>query len=221
MTLIAAVFLPGLVALGIWQLDRGAQKRAMEADYLDQLTRLPVNAVSLDERVRFQRVALRGRFDDEIFLIDNQVMGGAVGYWVVQVFTDESGGRYLTNRGFVPAPKRRDQLPRIDKPAGTVRVIGIVWPYTGLVPLWRDDDWSMGWPKRIQRLDVARMAAAVEAAPLEIRLEPGQPGVAAAAPFARLLTDTKHLGYAATWFGLAVVLALGFVAFGVRNARDE
>ena len=221
MTLFTLVLLPTVVSLGFWQLSRGAQKRAMETDYLSQLTALPAAPVELDGSVRFQRVRLQGRFGAEIFLLDNQIFRGRTGYWIVQVFDDDSGSRFLTNRGFVPAPQLRDELPELVTPPGTVELVGTVWPYTGLIPVLDDDEWLAGWPKRVQRMDVQRMASTVTAAPFEIRLEPGQPGVEHAAPFATVLSDAKHLGYAATWFGLAVALLAGFTVFGFKNAVDE
>ena len=57
-------------------------------------------------------------------------------------------------------------------PPGHVTVVGTVWPDTGLPPLVGADVWDAGWPKRVQRLGVQRMAELTGAAPLEIRLEP-------------------------------------------------
>jgi len=221
MTLFTLVLLPTVVSLGFWQLSRGAEKRAMEMDYLAQLTALPVAAAALGHPGRFQRVKLNGWFGDEVFLVDNQIHQGRTGYWIVQVFDDQSGTRFLVNRGFVQAPQLRSELPQIVVPAGQVEVIGTVWPFTGLIPVLDDDVWPAAWPKRVQRLDVQRMAASVDALPHEIRLEPGQPGVQQAAPFAAVLSDAKHLGYAATWFGLAIALATGFIIFGVKNAAPQ
>ncbi len=221
MTLFTVVLLPTVVALGFWQLSRGAEKRAMEMDYLAQLTALPSAAANVDEPLRFQRIRLRGRFGDAVFLVDNQIHQGRTGYWIVQVFDEVSGRRYLVNRGFIQAPALRDELPQIVSPKGDVEVVGAAWPFTGLIPVLDDDVWPAAWPKRVQRLDIARMAEQVAAVPHEIRLEPGQPGVLQAAPFATLLSDDKHMGYAATWFGLAVALVSGFVIFGLKNASPN
>lgn len=218
MSLFALIMLPTVISLGFWQLSRGAEKRSMEMDYLNQLTALPVTIDRMEAAKRFQRVRFHGQFGDEIFLVDNQVHEGRTGYWIVQVFDTTSGMRLLVNRGFIAAPRRRDELPSVSVPMGRIELVGTLWPFTGLIPVLDDDAWPAGWPKRVQRLDVARMAATVEAQALEIRLEPGQPGVETAAPFAKVLSDAKHMGYAATWFGLALVLTAGYVAFGFKNA---
>jgi len=219
MTAFTAFFLPAVVALGLWQVERGAEKRAMEMDYLARLTALSVPIGELTDSARFQRVKLYGSFDHHIFFLDNQVYQGQTGYWIVQVFNEAGGKRYLVNRGFTAAPASRADLPNIQTPTGNLHLIGTVWPFTGLIPVLDADEWSQQWPKRIQRLDVARMAAAVGAEPVEVRLEPGQPGVTIAAPFATVLSDAKHRGYAATWFGLAFVLVAGYVFFGIKSAR--
>jgi len=221
MTLLSVLGVPLLVALGAWQLERGSQKRSMENEYLAQITRLPVVISELDESQRFARVALRGRYDEKVFLVDNQVSDGVVGYWVVQVFDEVGGLRLLVNRGFIAATDRRDRLPLIQAPAQTVNVVGVVWPFMGLLPEWGQAEWATGWPKRVQRLDVARMAVLVDAEPIEVRLEAAQPGVETPAPFVVGLSDDKHMGYAATWFGLAVVLAVGFVAVGLTPSRSR
>jgi len=221
MTLFCALCLPLVLSLGYWQLQRAAQKRSMESEYLARLNALPLLPAEINAQQSFARVALQGRYAEEIFLVDNQVRNGVVGYWVVQVFDDAGGQRFLTNRGFVAGMDRRERLPVVDVPAELVKVVGTVWPFMGLVPVWGADDWSPGWPKRVQRLDVERMAALVDAVSVEVRLESGQPGVGAAAPVAKVLSDARHRGYAATWFGLAAVLAAGFVVFGFANPREK
>ena len=47
MSIFALLLLPILLALGNWQVQRGAFKRELETAYLEQLTRLPVNVAEL------------------------------------------------------------------------------------------------------------------------------------------------------------------------------
>ncbi len=221
MTVFVMVMLPVLASLGIWQLNRGAEKRALENDYLRQLTRLPQTPALTGPAGDFSRLRLQGQYQPQVFLVDNQVREGRPGYWVVQRFDDQHGQAFLVNRGYIAAPQSRGQLPGVDVPREKLAVVGMVWPYTGLVPVLDDDPWPDGWPKRVQRMDVARMAESAQTLPLEVRLEPGQTSVFAAAPFAAVLSDDIHLGYAATWFGLAAVLLAGYVVFGLKQAAAE
>lgn len=220
MTLFTALMLPCVIALGLWQLDRGAGKRALEQAYLEQLTRLPVDEDAHQPGVNFQRLRLRGKYDNQrYFLLDNQVLDGQVGYWIIHLFNATSGRTYLVNRGFLAGSAARDVLPRPVTPAGELAVIGVNWPFTGLIPVYDDDAWADGWPKRVQRLDIARMAELSAAVGVQIRLEPGQPGVAHSAPFAAVLSDAKHRGYAATWFGLAAALVVLYLVYGFHRGR--
>ena len=99
-------------------------------------------------------------------------------------------------------------------PDETVSLVATVWPELGLIPAWGPQEWSSDWPKRIQRVNIARMAVAASAWPSELRLEAGQPGVLEPAPFASRLSDDTHRGYAVTWFGLAAALVVGYLFLG-------
>jgi cytochrome oxidase assembly protein ShyY1 len=219
MTVLVVALLPALMALGWWQLDRAADKRASQARYLERLGQPPrVPPASLAD-AGFLRVSLDGEYQpDRHYLVDNRVRDGRPGYWVVSHFRANDGRVYLVNRGWLAAPASRDELPNVTTPDGRQRLVGVIWPDLGLPPLLAPDPWPARWPKRVQRLDVARMAedgAAVAA--FEVRLEPGQPGVLAAAPVHMNFMPERHQGYAVQWFGLAVVLIVGYVVFGFRR----
>ena len=229
--LFVGIFLPLTIVLGFWQLDRAEQKRQMADAYLNQLTQLPQPASAQRLAEEFSRVRLEGAFSHEIFLVDNQVLDGQPGYWLLQVFEDRIHGRFLVNRGYLPGTADRQQLPQVGDiqvgagsptpAARDIKVVGVVWPFTGLIPLLDDDEWSEQWPVLVQRLDIQRMAQRVNAMPVEIRLEPGQPGVHTAAPFDGVLKSEMHMGYAATWFGLAGALVICFFAFAaVKPTRS-
>jgi len=53
----------------------------------------------------------------------------------------------------------------------------------------------------------------------EVRLEGGQPGVFEPAPLDMTFAPERHQGYAVQWFGLAVVLAVGYAIFGFRRSE--
>lgn len=219
MTVFVAVMLPLVLSLAFWQLDRRGEKLAYEAQYFDRMGMLPVTPEPAGPYAPFTRLRLQGRYEPtHSFLVDNQVHQGRAGYRVVTSFADQSGRRWLVNRGWVAAAESRAQLPVFDTPEETVALVAVVWPDTGLPPLLGDDPWPTAWPKRVQRLDVAQMAARLEAAqPLEVRLEGGQPGVLAAADLGVDFNPSRHLGYAVQWFGLALALIAGYVIYGFRR----
>ena len=219
MNIFVAVFVPLTITLGLWQLDRGAQKRDMEMAYLTKLTELAVAPTEESLSTSFQRIRLSGEYKSEYFLVDNQVKDGQIGYWVIHRFVSDSES-YLINRGFVAGTEARSVLPKVDVPSGTQDIVGVVWPFTGLLPVYDEDIWANDWPKRVQRLDIERMAEVAGAHAVELRLEADQVGVLIAAPFAKVLSDEKHLGYAATWFGLCAALIMLYAYFTWRQRQE-
>lgn len=228
MTLFVVCFLPLLILLGNWQLERGAFKRSLEEQYLSRLTLLPLN---LDQSLPFSRqnqplepftrVRLSGKFTNETFLLDNQIGEGTTGYWVYQVFQTPSSARFLVNRGFLAAGSDRELLPGVPKAEDAVTIVATLWPDLGLPPIFASEPWVKEWPKRIQRRNLQRMADASRSQPFELRLESGQPGVLVAAPVAQKLSDLTHRGYALTWFGLALALFISYLVFGTYRAKYD
>lgn len=219
MTVFTVLMLPVVVSLGIWQLQRAALKHGYEERYFDRMAEAPRPMPRDLDDVEFLRVSLRGVYDPtRYFLVDNQIHQGRPGYWVVALFRTDDGRMWLVNRGWVPAPSLREDLPTVTIPVEPVRITGVLWPDTGLVPLLAEDPWGPEWPKRVQRLDVARMASTSGAtAPVEVRLESTAPGVLVAAALGHDFKAQTHEGYAAQWFGLGAVLVVGYIVFGFRR----
>lgn len=219
MTLFVVVMLPLVCGLGLWQLERAEEKAVYQDRYFDRLGMLPQAPPEQPRQADFQRVRLHGHYlPGRDFLVDNQVRNGRSGYWVVSVFAGHDGRAWLVNRGWLAAPASRDRLPAIPTPSGEQTLVGVIWPDTGLVPLLAADPWGEQWPKRVQRLDVSRMAATADSVvPVEVRLEPGQPGVFHPAPVDVDFSPRIHQGYAVQWFALAVALVAGYLIYGFRR----
>ena len=124
---------------------------------------LPVNLNDSEEKTfgelkNFTKIRAEGRYLDQLFYLDNQTTNGQVGYWVFQPFlTNRSRQNLIVNRGFVRAPILRGDLPHVETPSGVQIIEATAWPYTGLPPIFGDDDWGNNWPKRIQSKDLMRM----------------------------------------------------------------
>src|SRR5471032_2150861 len=103
-TLAALVGVVLTSVLGNWQLGRGNEKSALAEriqaanhDALIELSRTEVRA----EDVAWRRIEVRGRFEPKYaILIDNRILHGMVGYYVVMPLQITGGERYvLVNRG--------------------------------------------------------------------------------------------------------------------------
>jgi len=221
MTAFLLVMLPVVVGLGFWQLERAQEKRTLDEAYLKRLTGLPEEPGA--DPADFQRLRLSGHYDARYFLLDNQIREGSVGFGVIGVFQADDGRRWLINRGFVAGDPTRERLPTIKTPDGRSSIVGVAWPDLGLMPVFGEDRWMAGWPKVIQRVELMRMAREIDVQNggrtmlREIRLEAGQPGVLTAPGMEMNMPAGKHTGYAAQWFGLGIVLAVGYVIFGFKR----
>ena len=219
MTAFVACFLPALLVLGVWQVDRAEEKRDREELVYQRLGLLPVANPKSLEGMAYRHVRLPGAYEaNKYFLLDNQMHESVPGYWIIASFLGNDGRRWLINRGWIRAPLLRDEWPEVEQLEGQRTLTGIVWPELGLIPLLAEDVWPLTWPKRIQRMNITRMSAALgNATAVEIRLEAGQPGVRVPARLHTGAGPARHLGYAAQWFGLAVVLVIGYVFFGLKK----
>lgn len=220
LTIFVVVMLPTVVSLGFWQLKRADEKTALESAYFDQLGS-QVQKPGSDPKA-FSRLTLKGQYGVHRYLVDNQVMQGQVGYWVLQLFITQEGDRYIVNRGWIAAPATRTEIPAVETPAGQVEIVVLVWPQMGLPPMLDSDEWPDDETIRVQRRDIEQMAKRSDALPMEMRLEAGSAGAFRTAPTDIEFGRERHIGYAVQWFGLGAVLIIGwFVVYGRGKDRVQ
>ncbi len=210
--------LPIVVSLGFWQLDRADKKAALEEVFINQLGS-QVHEPG-DRFEAFSRLVLKGEYGEHLYLVDNQVMEGHIGYWVLQSFIALEGRRYIVNRGWIAAPGSRDEIPDVGTPEGPVEIVVLVWPQMGLPPILGKDEWPDGKAIRVQRRDIEQMAERSNALPMEMRLEAGSAGALRVAPTDLEFGRERHLGYATQWFGLGAVLVIGWLVV-YRRGKDR
>ena len=230
------LFLFVFIYLGFWQLERGAQKTAwIEEDKQrrlqpgSSLSELP-EGVSKRKRLDGQPVQLQGSYEDEIlFLLDNRVLRGEVGFEVLVPFRDVSGRVVLINRGFVPQGRTRldkPQIPPLRELGGTL--IGNIYvPDSGaglrsitqaIVKLGNGSADVQAYYV-VQSLDTEIMAEALQQTlfPHVVRLaELNDNALPRHWPLITMLPE-RHYGYALTWFLMAVTVAIAFMTFTFRT----
>lgn len=227
-TLAALLLIPLFCTLGFWQLDRADEKRALQAEYDRRAGAPPVSLggeVVPAGAVQFSRVQTTGVFDREYQVLwDNRVHHGVAGYHVLTPLRIAgSETRVLVNRGWVPAPPARDQLPPVDPPQDMVTVSGVaVEPRVDFM-LGELDRLRRTPPTVWQQLDLARYAAQVDwrLQPIVILLDPKSPG-GYVREWARLDAGIAvHRGYAFQWFALAAAALALYVVLVVRSGRRD
>jgi surfeit locus 1 family protein len=209
--------------LGNWQLDRAAEKLALQqrmdlAQHQPAL-HLPSEPVAADTLL-YRRVEARGEFRPELtILLDNRVHEGVVGYEVITPLRLARGDLHvLVNRGWVKAPRTRQELPALVTPAGEVRVEGIALPPSKrYLELSSQTVSGAVW----QNLDLERFAAAHQTAlqPIVVQ-QRNDAGDGLLRAWRRPDTGVStHRAYALQWYVMSALIALAYVVLHVRG-RD-
>lgn len=228
-TLATAALLPALVGLGFWQLDRAAQKQALQAEYDRRQTDTPVGIdarLQPAEELRYYRVEARGRYLPQYhILLDNRIHRGQVGYEVLTPLRLEGGDTaVLVNRGWVALGVDREHLPAIATPDGVVQVTGVaVVPHADGFHLGGPTPPGSGWQPVWEYLDLGAYAQRVPLAlqPVVVLLDPDSAAGGFAREWARLDAGiATHQGYAFQWFTLAAALVTIYIVVNTRRIDD-
>ena len=229
--LLVAAVLVLLIGLGLWQLDRAEQKRALLEDYENRPQQAAVRldaATPADPEWRYRQAWARGRYDPgRQYLLDNRVHQGRVGYQVLTPLRlAHSDAVVLVNRGWVPQGRTREDLPPLPVASqGVVTVAGMIdYPPADPFTLGEGEARDPGWPKVLQQIDFELLSQQLDARllPLVLLLGPDQPDgfVRNWAPIPEEFGPARHVGYAVQWFALALALVILFY-WAVRRPVDD
>ena len=223
-SMMTAIAVPILLALGTWQLQRKAWKEGLLADIAQRNSQMPVDpghhmfaSRPAERPAEYTRVVVTGRFlhDKERFWFTDGHQGSGFA-----VFTPlEMAPRQIVwvNRGYIPA-RLKDPATRLEGQlqdrttvTGLIRSPGERNTFTPAndvaknVWFWRD----------LAALNASAFAGDVQISPLMIdaAAEPANPGgwPKGGATAARL--SNRHLEYAVTWYGLAATLIGVYLAY--------
>lgn len=234
---IAALGIVILCGFGFWQVERLAWKNGLVA-MVSERAGQPANPLPPEsdwggltwEGDEYRRVTVTGRFRHDLevhvftSLNDSRFDVSGPGYWVLTPLALGNGATVIVNRGFVP-DRNKDPATRPEGQVdGEVTVTGLIrMPETGgqFTP---DTDEAVGvWYIR----DPAAIAKARDldrVAPFFVDADvTPNPGGLPIGGTTRITFRNDHLGYALTWFGLALSLAGVYAvwAFGqLRRGRD-
>lgn len=221
-TLFVLIFVPLLAGLGFWQLNRAEEKSAISREFETKRSQAASSLQELadksPEELAYRPVQITGKFrEQEYFLIDNRMVQGRYGNEVLAVFElENSGDIVLLNRGWIVADASRRSLPTASPVSGLVTVRGQVYVAPGKPYMLADKPLNDGWPKRIQAVQIGKLAAALgldkdRFFPYPIRIEADQPGAYYVDWPVVNVSPAKHIGYAVQWFTMALVLALIYI----------
>ncbi|MBX6333651.1 MAG: hypothetical protein IRY91_17530, partial [Gemmatimonadaceae bacterium] len=220
-TIIVAVLATGMAALfarlGVWQLQRLAERRAFNTQFERRLSAEPVSLDQLPTDIalaQYRRVRVTGRYDfDHEIIITARSRQGAPGVYLVTPLIPDGGGRaVLVNRGYVYSP----DASTIDRTRWHEPEHATVEGYVHIIPshLARDPR-SVANPMAWRALDRERLARALPY-PVEpytiIQLAHGErpPGAPTRLELPAM-DEGPHKSYAIQWFSFAAIALYGVV----------
>jgi surfeit locus 1 family protein len=225
---LAALAAASLTArLGWWQLDRAAQKTALQAA-IDERSRLdPVDSAALAAssaaaaQQHHRRVQLVGRWSPAhtVYLDNRQQQGSRPGFFVLTPLVLADGRALIVQRGWAARDAQdRARLPAAPTPAGEVTLHGRIAPPPAR--LFEFDAAASGPLRQNLDLDSFRRETGLALLPLSVlQTEPAPAdGLARDWP-APLAGVSKHHGYAFQWFGLAALIVILYVRFQLFPTR--
>ena len=234
-TLASLAALAVLITLGTWQLQRLQWKEELISAVESRVETAPVDLPSralwqtLDvEEIIYQPVRARGRDVGESFYVFTTISSpqngpyAGQGYWVLTPLVTQEGGVLFVNRGFIPISMKADFAAQ-GLPSGEIEVTGLVKPDEppAFFTPEPDPERNLFYSRDVNAMAAAAGLASRPVAPFYIdALESGEGGL----PQARetlLSFPNNHLGYALTWYGLALTLIGVAVAFIWRIVREE
>jgi surfeit locus 1 family protein len=227
---LAAFAMAGVTTrLGIWQLERAAQKAALQTAF-DARSREPMlDAATIDwpadaaaaTALHHRRVKLTGVWSARFTVfLDNRPMDARVGFLVVTPLVLADGHAVLVQRGWVPRDaQERTRLPDLPTPEGAVEVVGrLAPPPSRLLELEAGD---AGRIRQNLHLDAFARETGLRLVPLSVlQTEPasGSDGLKRNWPPLDSGVE-KNRGYAAQWFGLSALIAFLYVWFQFIQPR--
>lgn len=220
---IAVVVAAVCVALGLWQLRRLSDRRALNDEIL--LARaapavLAGSASDIESLAPYRRVIVRGTYDvDAEVLLYGRSLREQPGHEVVTPLVFDDGSAVLVIRGWVPFSIAA-RAPVTEASPSARRVLVEGW----LVP---PETTGESRPDRdgvVRTLDIKGIGDGVtdDLAPLAIQLHEQDPAPASLPEPVPLpqLSEGPHLSYAIQWFSFAAIALVGAFVLLRRKGRS-
>jgi surfeit locus 1 family protein len=235
------VFVPLLSRLGLWQLERAEeQKQALaEIEQASAMPPAPLDALQSAQLAPLTRVEVSGDMDwAHQFLLGNQVHNTIEGYEVLTPLIRPSGEAILVSRGWIPAtPGKTPDLSVPEALRGEKTIIGLaVSPKPRLAKFQRDilmeskdyqalnaDPSLAKWPIVIQEEEFKTMSSLLgyELIPRILQPEAELEYAYISIRKQTVRSPAINYGYAAQWFGMAILLICAALFLNRRNIKQE
>ncbi len=225
-----------LVKLGFWQSARALEKEQR----LLQIAKLTTQrAISLEQVLALADkdndfrdvndfpVFIAGEFDkNQVFLLDNQVDKGRLGYRAYQVAVSNQYA-VLVNLGWLQGSINRQELPKVAALEGRHQLKGNIRLIEVGILLQEQEFSQVQWPLRVLQIELDKFSSLIgrQLLPFVVYLDKNE-----AKGFKKnwqpiVMPPEKHRAYAFQWFSLALawLLLMLWAKFGarLRNNRNN
>ena len=210
----------GMIRLGIWQLDRAAEKISLQQSYAESglqeatpINEIPVAGIEFDLIQHQNRnVALQGHYinDQSIFLI-YQAYEDQIGYEIVTPFKpDGMDSIVLVSRGCSASSTYEALLANTPQITGQHKLLGQIYVPTIKEASKTGTIKELKWPLLIRYLNTAELAPhfSLPLFPYVVRLATGQPGTLIR-HWPTVSAETgRNFSYALQWFAMAIAVSI-------------
>ncbi len=202
------------VTLGVWQVDRAAQKHSMNQQKLQYAQSDPVAIHSLKHTpAEHQSVTLEGEFDiDNIWFLKNQIINGQYGYDVLMPFNTYRGDSVIVNLGWVAGETSHNPDLHPDQ----------LMDWLDTQSIHGNARAPMNLPFVENIFQSNENASILEITPASfpysdiepswyLQISPNHPTALRTHWQDKSIKASKHIGYALQWFAMAATLAFAFL----------
>ena len=213
-----------VLSLGVWQIDRGYKKKELENTFLERQSQ-PVKEIkynTFENSDLYRNVVLEGKYLDQIFLLDNKIYNGKPGLKVFSPFESINESLVLVSRGWIEF-EDRSNLPMIKTERNALKIQGILRSESKDFILENDNMKKNTNPILVQTINLDELSNYLG--------EPLSPYILELSELSKSafvktwqpinLSSFRHFGYAVQWFGLGLVLIIGYLFFLRKEGTKE
>ena len=213
-----------VLSLGVWQIDRGYKKKELENTFLERQSQ-PVKEIkynTFENSDLYRNVVLEGKYLDQIFLLDNKIHNGKPGLKVFSPFESINESLVLVSRGWIEF-EDRSNLPMIKTERNALKIQGILRSESKDFILENDNMKKNINPILVQTINLDELSNYLGKPLSPYILELSELSKSA---FVKTwqpinLSSFRHFGYAVQWFGLGLVLIIGYLFFLRKEGTKE
>jgi surfeit locus 1 family protein len=234
-TIVAIIAAGVMIRLGIWQLDRLEQRKAFNAQVIQEVEqeqfKLSANNLSLDlTGMEYRKVSVQGRYDflQEVAL-RNQVWNDQIGvHLLTPLIISGTNQAVIIDRGWIPQESYLSGDWSEYWETGEVMVEGVIRQAQSQADLGRMSDPVPAKSERLVSWNLANIPQIAEQIPYQvlpvyIQQSPGEEWVQF--PYRSVaipeLSEGSHMSYAIQWFSFALILTVGYPIMVSKGKKDK